>query len=95
MTTEGVFIIEEPGTTDAAVRLYSYVPSVLSHHIIYIYVYVSVRAGVQLKVKTQRPFIFIFFLKIIFAACRLCSAQLFSQSSAAEPGGVKEHQLLA
>lgn len=64
MTTEGVFIIEEPGTTDAAVRLYSYVPSVLSHDIIYIYVYVSVSpqtAGVQLKVKTQRPFIFIFF----------------------------------
>lgn len=64
MTTEGVFIIEEPGTTDAAVRLYSYVPSVLSQDIIYIYVYVSVspqRAGVQLKVKTQRPFIFICF----------------------------------
>lgn len=64
MTTEGVFIIEEPGTTDAAVRLYSYVPSVLSHHIIYISVYVSVSpqtVGVQLKVKTQRPFIFIIF----------------------------------
>lgn len=54
MTVEGVFIIEEPGTTDIAVRLYSCVPSVLSHHIICVCVYV------QLKAKMPRPFIFIF-----------------------------------
>lgn len=33
MTTEGIFIIEEPGKTDSAVRLYSCVTCVISHHI--------------------------------------------------------------